>query len=582
MLSILNQLNIIIPNTEKKKLPIFLVLNLLTMLLETIGIVMIIPLMSVIVSGDFIYEYQITKDILNYYGNPPREIILIFIMIIIVFIFLIKNILMGLFNWWQISFAHKLQLSLSHKLYENYMFKDYLFHTKTNSSHLIRNTSNEPNTVRSSVLQVFSIITQASIIIAIVSFLIFYDPIVNSIVIASLFMTCLIFYLLTRNKIAKWGKVRLKMSGQTLKDLTQGFGGIKDIKILGKENFFIKLFKNNLSDLVKMNILMGFVRSIPKLLFELLGIIIIFILILLNVFYGADSLEKFLTTLSLFVVSFFKILPSATRLIMDFQALRYRSPAIEHLSKELESMEKVNEDKKVEVNDSKFYKETPESLELKEVSFSYDSKLKGLKNISFIQKSNTILGVFGPSGSGKSTLINLILGLIKPDNGEILFNNKSIFNDSISWQKNIGYIPQNIYLIDDSIKNNIALGVKEEHIDSKLIDECIKMAELDNLISNLPNGLDTLVGERGARISGGELQRVGIARALYQKPKVLILDEATSALDILTEKNILDTIYKLKDGKIVILISHRESIYNYCNEILKLIDGNSEMKKLND
>lgn len=580
MLDIFKHLNNIIPKKEKKKIPLFFVINILTMFLETFGIAMIIPLISVITSGDFIYQNEISRQILEILGNPPREQIFIITMILIAIVFIIKNLVLGLFIWLQYNFAHKLQLSLSTKLYENYLKKNFLFHVKTNSANLIRNTSNEPNTIRNAIMDLFIIIADISIVIGLILLLIYFDPITNSYIIGSLILISSIFFLLIRNRVKKWGLIRLKMSGQSLKDLTQGYGGIKEIKILGKENFFLNIFTNNLKNLVNMNILNGFLKALPKLFLELLGIFILFSLIIILTLNTENSIEKIITSLSLFTLSIFKILPSLVRILSSAQNLRFRMASIELLSDEFK---KFKNDKNIKTDSTSTaisFGEDPHQLEIKNLYFSYEQEgQKGLKDISCTIEKNSILGIFGPSGSGKSTLINLILGLIEPKNGKIFYNKKNIFENLKSWQSIIGLIPQNIYLIDDKIKNNIALGTEEREIDINLLHRCIKMAELDQFIYNLPQGIETMVGERGARISGGELQRIGIARALYRNPKILILDEATSSLDAINEKKIMNTIESIKKGKIVILISHRQSIIEYCTKIIEIESGRIKLIK---
>ena len=580
MLDIFKHLNNIIPKKEKKKIPLFFVINILTMFLETFGIAMIIPLISVITSGDFIYQNEISRQILEILGNPPREQIFIITMILIAIVFIIKNLVLGLFIWLQYNFAHKLQLSLSTKLYENYLKKNFLFHVKTNSSKLIRNTSNEPNTIRNAIMDLFIIIADISIVIGLILLLIYFDPITNSFIIGSLILISSIFFLLIRNRVKKWGLIRLKMSGQSLKDLTQGYGGIKEIKILGKENFFLNIFTNNLKNLVNMNILNGFLKALPKLFLELLGIFILFSLIIILTLNTENSIEKIITSLSLFTLSIFKILPSLVRILSSAQNLRFRMASIELLSDEFK---KFKNDKNIKTDSTSTaisFGEDPHQLEIKNLYFSYEQEgQKGLKDISCTIEKNSILGIFGPSGSGKSTLINLILGLIEPKNGKIFYNKKNIFENLKSWQSIIGLIPQNIYLIDDKIKNNIALGTEEREIDINLLHKSIKMAELDQFIYNLPQGIETMVGERGARISGGELQRIGIARALYRNPKILILDEATSSLDAINEKKIMNTIESIKKGKIVILISHRQSIIEYCTKIIEIESGRIKLIK---
>jgi len=234
-------------------------------------------------------------------------------------------------------------------------------------------------------------------------------------------------------------------------------------------------------------------------------------------------------------------------------------------------LDRKNDIKKI--NENINYSSDKNHLNIENLNFKYHSESKGLNEVNLDAKENEIVGIIGESGSGKSTLINLMLGLMKPLSGNIRMNELDIHKNLNNWKDIIGYIPQNIYLTDDTILRNIGFGIEDNKIDNKKIEKCIELAELSSFIKNLPQGLNTVVGERGIKISGGELQRIGIARALYKDPKILILDEATSALDVDTEKNILETISSLKSNKIIIIVSHRNSIFDFCKKIYEIKNG---------
>tara|TARA_B100000965_G_scaffold389588_1_gene395408 strand:- start:206 stop:1114 length:909 start_codon:yes stop_codon:yes gene_type:complete len=286
------------------------------------------------------------------------------------------------------------------------------------------------------------------------------------------------------------------------------------------------------------------------------------------------ELNVIISTLALFGMATFRLMPSTNRIVSSFQALWYTTASIEKIHEELkllnQNIKKYNENKKEIKNDFK----KNSFLKVENVNFSYPlASSKTLENISIKINQGETIGFVGPSGSGKTTLIDIILGLLTPDSGSINVNNININDFLRNWQSQIGYVPQHIYLTDDTLKNNIAFGLKENEIDEKAIQNSIKSSQLFQLVKGLPDGLDTEVGERGVRLSGGQRQRIGIARALYHDPEILVLDEATSSLDSDTESSIVDSLREIKGKKTILIIAHRQSTVKYCDRLIKIDKG---------
>ena len=310
----------------------------------------------------------------------------------------------------------------------------------------------------------------------------------------------------------------------------------------------------------------------PRFLFEVLAVLSLIIIILSMTMQDKET-STILATLAIFGAAAFRLMPSITRILAAIQSLRYGLPVLDLIAQELSfsnAATQITTSKKM-INFSSAFKD---KLVMENVVFSYpEVSLPSLKDSSLEIKRGECVGIIGPSGSGKSTLVDIILGLLKPERGSVLVDDKDIHSNVRSWQGQIGYVPQFIFLLDDSLRNNIAFGVIEDDIDDTLIEQAIETAQLSEFVRDLPKGIHTDVGERGVRLSGGQRQRIGIARALYQNPCVIVLDEATSSLDYNTEKRIMDTVYKLNQEKTVIIIAHRVSTLKDCDRIYRLEDG---------
>ena len=534
------------------------------MILEMLGVGLIIPFMQVLV-GDGLNQY-LNKflNIFNIY--PTSKYNLIFILLLaLAFVYTLKVSFLTYVSYVQTKILADTRVSLQNQLYDTYLNKPYSFHLNNNSSKLIRNI-NEIDLVVHVLKSSILLVTETVVFLGVSAFIIFYEPMGSLIVILFLGTFGYLFYHNIQRKVKKWGRTRQVHAGLSLKYLQEGFKSIKDIKILQRSNELINVFTTN-NKLVNTSVFKNtFLDSLPKLWLEWLVVLSFILLILLMLFQGQELLY-IIPLLGLFAAAAFRLMPSLTRIMNSIQVILYNRAAVDSVFKEFAQESFQNNINKISTKKILLNKE----IALKNVNFKYsDSGPLILRDINLNIKSGSAIGLIGESGIGKTTLINIILGLMQPTNGNIYVDGINIFENIKSWQSQIGYVPQNIYLSDDTIKKNIAFALPEEEIDTIAVNKAVMNAKLDSLVNNLSNGLDTKVGEFGDRISGGQRQRIGIARALYTDPKVFILDECTNSLDSKIENQIINEVNFLKGKKTLIMIAHRLSTLENCDCIYKI------------
>ena len=483
-------------------------------------------------------------------------------------VYIIKTVVLLFVRWFQADFVYRIYGSLSQRLFESYAVQPYIYHLEKNTSKLLRNTSSEVGAFIVAVSAFTEIVSEMLMIIAISAIIFYLEPVGLT---ASIFFFSTIgylFYKFTKNLTKSIGEKRLFYEGERIQTLQESLGSIKDIKIRNIEKFFFKKYQKNVIEVcdsaTKQQFLMGSPRIVIEFLAVLIFVLFIFILIEKNV-----QMSSVIPLLGVLVASAFKILPSVNRIIIGVQKLRYATPVVNLIYSELVSTDNENN------NISKQKKETNNKFEkdlvLKDISFSYPKGGESLFNsLSVSIKKNTMIGIMGDSGVGKTTLINIILGLIKPSSGSILLDGYDIKNNIRVLQDKIGYVPQSIYLADCSVIKNIAFGIDEAEIDFNKVIRSSKDAKLHDFINQLPDGYNTVVGERGAKLSGGQIQRIGIARVLYNNPEIIIFDESTSSLDFETEEAIISSINEFKENKTIIMISHKKSSLRFCEKIYSL------------
>ncbi len=564
-MSFLNSFIILEKYLSKSAIILFFMM-LISMIIETLSIGMVIPAISILLDDQSFFKNNLAMSFLSFLGNPSRDMLIIITMIVIVIIFTIKSLYLIMFNWFQAKFIFNVQISLSNKLFAGYIWQPYLFHLNRNSSSLIRNIITEINTFASCTTSIIILFTEILVFIGISTLLIIYEPLGS---IMSLFIFCLaglIFYSLFKNRMSFWGTERQKFDEKKIQYIQEGLGGIKESKIYNKENIFIKQFNKQAIGSSEMGKRINFLSTFPRLFLELLIIIVmsVFVIYLIS---NNNSYQSIIATLGLFAVAAFRLLPSINKIISSIQFLRYNLPVLNLINDEISLVKKVSQVHEL-IDPIKF----EESIQIKDLTFSYDQKTNILESLNLKINKGEKIGFIGETGSGKSTLVDIILGLLSPTDGEILVDGKNI-NESIKgWQTNLGYVPQTIFLSDDTLKRNIAYGFSDDQINDNTIMDSISSAQLNKFVNQLEKKYDTKVGERGVRLSGGQRQRIGIARALYNNPNVIIFDEATSALDYETENEIMKIINSLKE-KTILIIAHRVNTLKDCDKVYELNNG---------
>ena len=543
--------------------------------LESVGIGAILPLISLLENRNYLFEHQEIASCVEKLGIHDHESFVILCSGVLIVLYLLKNAYITGEIYLQRSFARKYQVLYSRELFSLYLTKPYNFHIDTNTAVLLRNVNAGANYIFNGlIMPVFSLFTEIITAVAIWVMLILVDYFTAVVVAGVMGFIILLVISGCRNCIVSQGKERDRASIAYLKWVNQGLGGIKETKVLRKEQFFLKEFDNEYTRYAEATQRYLFLSDMPKIIIEGFVVTGLLLLIIIKLFMG-NSPESIVPLLGVIALAAFRLMPSASRIVAYYGNIKNNIPFFEDVYADLMEIKQF-----LSLGQSCFIEETikrihfKEKLEVENVSFGYlSSRNLVLDDVSFLVPKGKFVGVVGPSGAGKTTFVDIMLGLLQPTAGKILCDGVDINKNIRAWQANLAYVPQDIYLIDGTVKENIALGLKPEDIDDALIDKVLHMAELYDFVNALPRGMETFVGERGVKLSGGQRQRIGIARALYQQPEVLILDEATSALDNETEKSITDTILKLKGQITIIAIAHRVSTLEQCDFKIKFENG---------
>ena len=524
------------------------------MVLETLGIGAILPVLSSLTqssdaSGDFFL------DGIRSTFNVQSDRSLILIMLFGLFcIYLLKSIFLLFLTFYQSKYIFGIQEKLSYQFFKGYLSESYEFHLSRNSSDLIRNSLSEVTQFTGAISNTLSIFSESLVLLGITLLLLFVEPLATIIVIVTMVLLGSIYLFFTKGKSERWGHERMFHDGKRIQHLQQGLSGIKEVKISGREQNFLEIFSTHNSGSANNNRKQAIIVGLPRIFIEFAAIsgIVLFIFIYAS---GQKEIQQVVPLLGLFGLAAFRIMPSINRIVSSMQSVRFTLPILHSLHEELIN---IRENPLPSHDESDLFNLSSE-IELKNISFSYRDSTTVLEGIDMIIPAGACVGLIGESGAGKSTLLDLLLGLNQPTSGEILIDGNRLDDNLRSWQKGIGYVPQDVFLTDDTLKRNIAFGLEEEDIDNEKITSAIKLAKLDSFVDGLPDKENTTVGERGVRISGGQKQRIGIARALYENPSVLVLDEATSSLDSSTEIEVMSSIKELIGTKTIIIVAHRIS-----------------------
>lgn len=559
----------LLTSDERRSALVLLCLMFIGMLLETLGIGLVIPAIALLTQPDYVERFPALQPFLAALGSPSHVVLVIGAMLGLAGAYFIKALFLAYLAWCQTRFAFDVQAQLSRRLFTVYLRQPYIFHLQRNSAQLIRNVTTEVSMFTGNgILPGMLLITESMVLLGLCGLLILVEPLGALIVVSVLGAAAWGFHRITRKHIALWGEARQYHEGLRIQHLQQGLGSAKDVKLLGRESDFLEQYRAHNAQSARVGQLQATLQQLPRLWLELLAVIGLAILVIIMLAQKL-ALEAILPTLGLFAAAAFRIMPSFNRVLGAVQSLRYGLPVIDILHTEL---------KLVTTSDAAATHRpvTPfrTALELSRVTYAYPGAAKPvLKDISLAIQRGESVGFIGPSGAGKSTLVDMILGLLTPDEGEVRVDGKRIQENLRSWQGQIGYVPQAIYLTDDTLRRNVAFGLPNEQIDDAAVQRAIKAAQLGEFVAGQLDGLETLVGERGIRLSGGQRQRIGIARALYHDPAVLVLDEATSSLDTATERSVMQAVRALHGSKTILIVAHRLSTVEHCNQLYRLYEG---------
>lgn len=564
------KLGYIFSKKDKGKLFVLLAAIICGSFLELLGVTIFMPFINIIMEQDTIRENKWLRFLYDSLNFRSVTAFLAALAGVIILIYLFKNVYLAFEKNAIYKFSYDVQRRLSSRLLAAYMHEPYTFHLNKNVAELQRSMQEDTDMFAKAMIHIMEMLAEICVCIAIGIYLFIVSQSITTVVVL-LLLTCLyVFFRISKNFSQDLGKRSQVYKGNIYKWMNQGLGGIKEIKVLNRENFFVESYDTYFKKYVRGLRISSLIRILPKYAIETVSMTGMLLAVIIKLYAGQKDIAEFVPQLAVFAVAAFRLMPSVGRINEHMANIQYANPSINLIYHDLKEVEEVMAEKKEEKGDWKFERE----LQVKKVSYHYpDTEEDVLTDVSFVIQKGSSVAFVGPSGAGKTTMVDIILGLLVPQYGKITADGLDVRKNVSLWQREIGYIPQTIYLSDDTIKNNIAFGIPEEEIDEEAVREAVRKAQLFEFVDNLPDGLDTMVGDRGVRLSGGQRQRIGIARALYHDPEILILDEATSALDNETESAVMEAIDSLKGLKTMIIIAHRLTTIRNVDVIYEVADG---------
>jgi ATP-binding cassette, subfamily B, bacterial PglK len=543
-------------------------------LIEMIGLSSIPVFIMVIIDINTLLEKFPNFFGTEYIQSLEQTTLTVYGGLILIALFLFKNLYLAFFLFCQGKVIKNIRSNITNKIFTKYVSATYSFHINNNPSTLIRTITSSIAGSINTILSTMNIIKECLVLFVIFILLSLNEPLVSFSVFFILAIVAGLFLMLTRKQLISRGDKVEKERQAQLKTINHALGSVRETKILSREKYLIDMFKRQVNEIEKHGFFMFFLSQIPRLFLEFIAIFAVSIISIIFVLINLTS-QEILPIISLLAVCSIRLIPAFNTILSSLSTRRFSQAALSIVSDAIKKTPIEDKFQKTSVLDKNIKKSFfKDSLVIKDITFSHEnSNTKILEKISLEVKQGQSIGIIGKSGAGKSTLIDLILGLVKPVTGEIYVDGKELNDNMQSWQNLIGYVPQDIYLLDDTIKNNIAFGLKKENVSNEKVLKSIKLANLEDFINSLPNKENTVVGNRGIKVSGGQKQRIGIARALYDNPKILILDEATSSLDTENEKQIMNEVFKLGKERTLFIITHRHTSVFDCDTVYLLEAG---------
>lgn len=535
-------------------------------LLEFMGVSLILPFVQLVMEPEGAYGEGL-ELIGTTFGVSSRRELLFVTGLLLMAVYLVKNIYLLFMKYLQFRFIFNNRLELSGRLMESYMKKPYTFHLQKNSSEVLRSVTADVNNLYELLMDGIDLFSNLMMIGMLIVFLVCMDPLITLVVVFLLGMCSFVYFSFMRGRTQTYGRQNQTYNGKMIQAVNQAMGGIKEIKVLARESYFVQAYVENgkryASSLKRSQIF----QQAPKYLIETVCVCGVLGMVLFQLYAGV-RIEELIPKLSVFAVAAFRLLPSINQVNQLLSRILFQKISIDRIYEDLlEAQEGATIQSEKELSKA-------DTIYFEHVSFRYPgSSQMVLKDVNLTLSVHASIGFIGSSGAGKTTFVDLLLGLLQPESGRICYGEQDIRDYQTEWRRQIGYIPQTIYLADDTIRRNIAFGIPDSQIEEEQVKRALKEAQLLAFVEQLEDGLDTRIGELGVRLSGGQRQRIGIARALYQRPRILVLDEATSALDTETEQAVMEAVEALRGKCMLLMIAHRTSTLKGCDRVYRMEGG---------
>ena len=573
MIKLIKELFTLLSVSQKKRFYMLQILVVLMAFAEILGVASIIPFMALV--GDL---SQLKQDtiISQFYqaSGITSELQFIFLLGVGVLFMLFFSAMISVLTIWKFSiFANKISVEISDRLYTYYLKQDWLYHATSNSAQLTKKIAVEAERVTGGIVIPLMQMNSRLVLAVFLSLsIVIYDPKVAVLGVTIFALAYIIFFKLYKQRLQHNGRIISEMNEQRFRLMNESFGGIKDVLLLGRDSYFIKYFNQTGRKLTYSKSTNQVLSQVPRYFMELMafGSMVALLLYLIASYDG--NLGIILPIVSVYALATFKLIPAFHQIYGSLAEIKGNIAAFQSIQLDLI---KSKEMELVKLKLEQGFLRPEQQISLENITFTYPSlEEPTINQLNLSIQANSVIGIVGSSGSGKSTLINILLGLIKPQQGCLKIDNTVINDQNLRlWQNTIGFVAQSIFLLDGTIAENVAFGVKKDQIDLEQVQRVLKLTHLTELTQSLEKGIHTKVGERGVQLSGGQCQRIGIARALYHEPEVLVFDEATSSLDGITEKMIMDAINDFKDQRTVIMIAHRLKTVEKCDKIFFIDKG---------
>lgn len=542
---------------------------------------LMLPLISAVMEPDTIHTNEMIARVCGFFGIQSHKTFVIVCIIGLILIFIFKNMFLVLGSYARIRFVSNNRFATQQRLLHAFFNRPYEYYLNATSSEIVRIVQSDASQVYYLLLELLMTLSEVIVSFVLVITIFVIDWKMTSFVAAMMGLLMFIIAKVVKPTVKKAGLEYQKSFSDTYKWLLQGVDGIKEIKVSGKERFFEENYQISGRKMIHAEKTSSVFKDIPRLLIEMISICSMLALIAIEILLGRE-IPSLIPTLGAFAMAAVKLLPSANRIVNSINSITYNMPAVDKLIEHLDALSDIEKEGLTYDRPAKdgIDLSVEDKIELHDITYHYPNTDKNiLENASMVIPVGRSVGIVGTSGAGKTTAVDIMLGLLRPQEGCVTVDGVDVMNDYNGWLSHIGYIPQMIFMLDDSIRTNVAFGVPADKVDDGQVWHCLEEAKLADFVRTLPEGLDTRIGERGIRISGGQRQRIGIARALYENPDLLLFDEATSALDNETEAAIMESINSLHGKKTMVIIAHRLQTIEGCDMVYRVKDGRIERER---